>query len=398
MAIGFCPELAIVKNRVARTQKELFEEFFFNPFSTISDPRVERTKEHKLIDIIAISIMAVISGAEGWVAIETYGKAKYSWLVEFLSLPNGIPSHDTFSRVWSRISTEEFNECFLNWLDTLVNKCGIDVVSIDGKTLRQSYDRSSSQSALHIVSAWSGNNKLVLGQKKIDNKSNEITAIPALIQMLDIKDSIITIDAMGCQKKIPSLIINKKADYILALKGNQIKIYRQVKAFFESAASQKTLDEVADFYQTTEAGHGRIETRKIWVVPISELSDNHRADWAGLKTIVMVVNKRVLWNKTTLGVRYYISSLECNATLLAEAIRSHWGIENKLHWTLDVTFKEDASRIRKDCAPENFALLRRIALNLVNREDSYKASNKMKRYRAAMDNDYLLSILAAYCS
>ena len=397
MAIGFSPELAIVENRGDRAKQELFERCFLNHFSTISDPRVERTKEHKLIDIIAISIMAVISGAEGWVAIETYGKSKYSWLVEFLSLPNGIPSHDTFRRVWSRISTEEFNKCFLNWLDTLVNQCGLDVVSIDGKSLRQSYDRSSSQPALHIVSAWSANHRLVLGQKKIDKKSNEITAIPALIEMLDIKDSIITIDAMGCQKQIASLIIKKKAEYILALKGNQGKLHKQVKAFFESVQSQKNIEQIASFYQTTEAGHGRIETRKVWAVPISELSDDHRADWAGLKTIVMVVNERHLWNKTTLGVRYYLSSLECNAQLLAEAIRSHWGIENKLHWTLDVTFKEDASRIRKDCGPENFALLRRIALNLVNREDSYKASNKMKRYRAAMDNDYLLSILAAGC-
>ncbi|NER40190.1 MAG: ISAs1 family transposase [Oscillatoria sp. SIO1A7] len=361
------------------------------------DTRVERTKEHKLIDIIAISIMAVISGAEGWVAIETYGKAKQSWLKEFLSLPNGIPSHDTFGRVWSIISTEEFNKCFLNWLDTLVKKCGIDVVSIDGKTLKQSYDRSNSQSALHIVSAWSSSHKLVLGQKKIDDKSNEITAIPALIEMLDIQDSIITIDAMGCQKKIASLLINKKADYVLGLKGNQGNIHKEVKAFFNKAKKQKFIGEVADFYRTTEAGHGRIETRKIWAVSISELPGKYREKWAGLKTIVMVVSERRLWNKTTTGVRYYLSSLECNARLLAEVIRSHWGIENELHWTLDVTFKEDASRIRKDRATENFALLRRIALNLLNREDSYKASKKMKRYRAAMDNDYLLSILAAGC-
>jgi predicted transposase YbfD/YdcC len=341
--------------------------------------------------------MAVISGAEGWVAIETYGKAKYLWLKEFLSLPNGIPSHDTFSRVWSRISTEEFNKCFLNWLDTLVKKCGIDVISIDGKTIRQSYDRSSSQPAIHVVSAWSKTHRLVLGQKKIDVKSNEITAILALIEMLYIKYSIITIDAMGCQKEIASLIIKKKADYILALKGNQGKIHKEVKAFFERAVSQNNFGQLADFYQTKEAGHNRLETRKIWAVSISELPVNYQDKWAGLKTIVMVVNERRLWNKTTKGVRYYLSSLECNAQLLAEAIRSHWGIENQLHWTLDVTFKEDASRIRKDRSPENFALLRRLALNLLNRENSYKASNKMKRYRAAMDNDYLLSILAAGC-
>ena len=369
---------------------------FFQNFADLNDPRIERTKDHLLIDIIAIAILAVISGAEGWVAIETYGKAKYEWLKEFLELPNGIPSHDTFRRVFSRLDPDEFQECFLNWVNVITEKLGIDFIAIDGKTLRQSYDRNQGQKALHIVSAWSSSHQLVLGQKKVKNKSNEITAIPALIEMLEISGSIITIDAMGCQKDITSLIIQKKGDYIIALKANQKCLYEQIKEWFILADEENLLEGESNYYESRETGHNRREKRQIWVVPISSLPCLHNQSlWTGLTTVIMVKSERHLWNKTTTEVRFYISSLAIDAEKISKAIRSHWGIENSLHWTLDVTFSEDKSRIRKENAPENFALLRRLAINLLKQETSFKGSLKMKRYRASMDNNYLTKILAS---
>lgn len=367
---------------------------FLQHFATLNDPRIERTKDHLLIDIIAIAILAVISGSEGWVAIETYGKAKYEWLKEFLELPNGIPSHDTFSRVFSRIEPEEFQQCFLSWVNSITKKLGVDVIAIDGKTLKQSYDRNKKQKALHIVSAWANTHQLILGQQKVDKKSNEITAIPALLKMLSIEGSIITIDAMGCQKEIASIILEKKADYILALKANHKNLHKEVEEWFELARKENFSGREYNYYQEVESGHHRIEKREIWTVPVSSLPflDNQLI-WKELKTITMVVSERRLWNKTTKAVRFYISSVENNAEKIAKAIRSHWGIENKLHWILDVTFSEDASRIRKDNSPENFALLRRLAVNLLKQETTFKGSLKMKRYKAAMDNNYLVKIL-----
>ncbi|NEO95956.1 MAG: ISAs1 family transposase, partial [Moorea sp. SIO3G5] len=227
---------------------------FLQHFATLKDPRIERTREHLLIDIIAIAILAVLSGAEGWVAIETYGKAKYEWLKEFLELPNGIPSHDTFSRVFARINPEEFQNGFLSWVNSITQKLGVEVIAIDGKTLKQSYDRSQGQKALHIVSAWSSSHQLVLGQKKVQNKSNEITAIPDLIEMLEIEGSIITIDAMGCQKAITSLIIKKKADYLIGLKANQKCLYEEVKDWFESGNYQDLNPREYSYDKQVESG------------------------------------------------------------------------------------------------------------------------------------------------
>lgn len=360
----------------------------------MSDPRIERTKDHLLIDILAITILAVISGADGWVAIEAYGEAKYEWLKDFLELPNGIPSHDTFSRVFSRIEPEEFQQCFLSWVNSITKKLGVEVIAIDGKTLKQSYDRNKKQKALHIVSAWSTSNKLVLGQQKVDKKSNEITAIPTLLEMLEIEGSIITIDAMGCQKEIASLIIKKKADYVLALKANHKNLYKEVEGWFELARKENFSGREYKYYKFVESGHHRIEKREIWTVNVSSLPFlNNQLIWKGLKTVTMVVSERHLWNKTTKAVRFYISSVENNAEKIGKAIRSHWGIENNLHWALDVTFSEDASRIRKDNSPENFALLRRLTVNLLKQETTFKGSLKMKRYKAAMDNNYLVKIL-----
>lgn len=363
-------------------------------FANLNDPRIDRSKEHLLIDIIAIAILAVLSGADGWVGIETYGQAKYEWLKEFLELPNGIPSHDTFSRVFAKLKPEDFEKCFLSWINSITERLGVEVIAIDGKTLKQSYDRNEKQKALHIVSAWSTSHQLVLGQQKVDKKSNEITAIPALLEMLSIEGSIITIDAMGCQKEIASLIIQKKADYILALKANHKNFYKEIEEWFESARKEIFSGREYSYYKEVNGGHHRIEKREIWTVPVSSfLSVNNQLIWKGLSTVTMVISERRLWNKTTRAVRFYISSLGNNAEKIGKAIRSHWGIENNLHWTLDVTFSEDASRIRKDNSPENFALLRRLAVNLLKQETTFKGSFKMKRYKAAMDNNYLVKIL-----
>lgn len=397
MAKGFTSTLTSQqKTPVLANTANFLSASFFNYFTTLTDPRIERSKEHLLIDIVAIAILAVVSGAEGWVGIEVYGQAKYEWLKGFLELPNGIPSHDTFSRVFARIDPKQFQDCFLSWVNSITQKLELNVIAIDGKTMKQSYDRNQSQKALHIVSAWSSSHQLVLGQKKVNNKSNEITAIPALLELLEIEGSIITIDALGCQKEIASLIIKKKGDYILALKGNQKLLYQGVKSWFELAQKEEFKGRGYSYYQQEERGHHRIEKRQIWTVDISELPSLHNQSlWTGLKTIVMIVSERQLWNKTTKEVRFYLSSLASNAEKIASAIRSHWGIENSLHWTLDVTFSEDKSRIRKAHSPENFALLRRLAINLLKQEKTFKGSLKMKRYLAGMDNNYLVQILTS---
>ncbi|MEG4307680.1 ISAs1 family transposase [Microcoleus sp. D3_18a_C4] len=395
MAKGFTSTLTSQQKTIGVSNPtDLLNVSFLNHFETLTDPRIERSKEHLLIDIVAIAILAVISGADGWGAIELYGKTKYEWLKGFLELPNGIPSHDTFSRVFARLEPKQFQECFLSWVNSITKKLELEVIAIDGKTMKQSYDRNHSQKPLHIVSAWSSSHQLVLGQKKVNKKSNEVTAIPALLEMLEIAGSIITIDALGCQKEIGALIIKKKGDYLLALKGNQKLLHKDVKDWFELARKEKFAGREHSYYQQIEGGHHRVEKRQIWTVAVSELPSLHNQSlWTGLKTVVMVVSERRLWNKTTTEVRFYLSSLASNAEKISQAIRSHWGIENSLHWTLDVTFSEDNSRIRKDHSPENFALLRRLAVNLLKQEKGFKGSLKMKRYLAGMDNNYLVQIL-----
>ena len=395
MAKGFTSTLTSQQKTIGVSNPtDLLNVSFLNHFETLTDPRIERSKEHLLMDIVAIAILAVISGADGWGAIELYGKTKYEWLKGFLELPNGIPSHDTFSRVFARIEPKQFQECFLSWVNSITKKLELEVIAIDGKTMKQSYDRKQSQKPLHIVSAWSASHQLVLGQKKVNNKSNEVTAIPALLELLEIEKSIITIDAMGCQKEIAALIIKKKGDYLLALKGNQKLLHKDVKDWFELARKEEFASREHSYYQQIEGGHHRVEKRQIWTVAVSELPSLHNQSlWTGLKTVVMVVSERRLWNKTTTEVRFYLSSLVSNAEKISQAIRSHWGIENSLHWTLDVTFSEDKSRIRKDHSPENFALLRRLAVNLLKQEKGFKGSLKMKRYLAGMDNNYLVKIL-----
>lgn len=365
-------------------------------FVGLEDPRIERSKQHLLIDIIVIAILAVISGADGWVAIETYGQAKQEWLRTFLSLPNGIPSHDTFARVFARIDPQAFEQCFQDWINSLTATMGAQVIPIDGKTLRGSYDREAKQRALSVVSAWASEHRLVLGQLKVNSKSNEITVIPQLLKMLHIRGSIISIDAMGCQTEIASLIRQQGADYVLALKANQGNLYSQVAEFFKQAQATEFAGIEHSHHHTTESGHGRIEIRHCYSVPVSALVSLSSQDkWVELASVGMVICERRLWNKTTIEVRYYISSLSTDAQVLAHVVRTHWGIENSLHWTLDVTFREDACRIRTGSSSQNFALLRRIALNQLQRETSIKSSIRMKRYRAAMDNQYAAKVLFA---
>ncbi|NES69844.1 MAG: ISAs1 family transposase [Okeania sp. SIO2D1] len=363
----------------------------------MEDQRVERSRKHHLSEIIVIAILSVIAGGQGWEDMENYGISKQSWLEEFLELPNGIPSDDTFRRVFEFIDPEALNKCFLRWVETLVTQVGGEVIPIDGKTLRGSYDRNKGKSALHLVSAWSSEQSLVLGQVKVEDKSNEITAIPALLELLDLSGSIITIDAMGTQTDIAEKIVENKADYVLALKANHPTLYHQVSQWFEKAQANSFEGIDVSYDRRVEKGHHRTEIRQVWSVPVSALGQLHQPKpWAGLQSLVMVVRVRRLWNKTSREVQFYLTSLPSDAQLLAGVIRKHWSIENNLHWSLDCTFAEDACRVRSVNGPENLALLRRIALNALHLEQSYKRSQRQKMKRTAMDNDYMKKVLSCF--
>jgi len=361
-------------------------------FQGITDPRSDN-KRHKLIDIITIAICAVICNADSFADIAEFGKAKYEWLKRFLDLPHGIPSVDTFERVFARIDPDEFKESFVRWVRAICELTKGEIVSVDGKTVRRSHDKSSGKSAIHMVSAWAGANGIVLGQRKTEEKSNEITAIPELLKLLEIRGCIVTIDAMGCQKHIAEVIIDKGADYVFSLKGNQGRLHNDVELFFQEQRKENFKDVVVDYHETVDGGHGRIETRRYWTTSdIGWLQG--KEDWKGLKTICMVERERHIDDRVEQETNYYVGSIGSNAERFGHAVRSHWGIENSLHWVLDVCFREDESRVRKDNAPENLAVLRHIALNLVKKETSRKKSIRSKRLRAGWDNDYLLRILA----
>lgn len=392
MAQGFGPR--VLKPQEQRAAK-ILRKSVLQHFQDLDDPRVERGQHHPLVSLVSIAILAILAGADSFVAIERYGTAKQSWLETFLQLPEGIPSHDTFGRVMAMLSPEDLESRFLAWVNGLSEQLGVALIHIDGKTVRGSYDREGQLKALHSVSAWSSEHGLVLGQQKVAAKSNEITAVPLLLKLLTLKGAIVTLDAMGTQTAIASQIKQAEGDYVLALKGNQGQLHQAVEQWFAQAERQAWSGLEYQVTDTLESGHHRTERRQVWAVPITQLPLLPRqSQWLGLTTVVMVRSTRVLWNKTTTDVRFYLSSLAADAQRHAQVIRSHWSVENSLHWVLDVTFNEDASRIRQGYAAENMALLRRLSVSLLKREPS-QMSLKMKRYTAALDNDFLLKILAA---
>jgi len=366
---------------------------FKQHFSAIEDPRVSNyNKRHELIDILVLTILAVICGADGWVGVESFGRAKLAWLKTFLALPNGIPSHDVIGHLFSRINPGQLRSCFLSWIKSLETNASGELIAIDGKTLRHSYDTKQDCRAIHMVSAWSVKNRLVLGQIKTAEKSNEITAIPELLKLLDIKSSTVTIDAMGCQKNIVQDIIQGGADYVLALKGNHEKIHKDVKLLFEDACKNGFKEVAHEYMETMDEDKGRIEIRRYWVTEkIDTLSG--KQDWENLTTVGMVESERHIKDKISIEKRYYISSLKSDVRKFSYAARGHWGIENNLHWVLDVSFDEDQCRIRKDNAPENLAVLRHMAINLLGGEKSVKLGIRNKRLRAGWDENCLIKIL-----
>ena len=358
-------------------------------FSSIPDPRIDRRKLHKLQDIFFITLCAVICGADDWVSIEQFGEAKEAWLTEVLKLENGIPSHDTFGNVFAAINTEQFSECFSRWAADIADLGEGEIIAIDGKCLRRSLDKASGKAAIHMVSAWATQNQLVLGQQKVDDKSNEITAIPKLLMQLNIAGAVVTMDAMGCQTKVAEQIVNQGADYLLSLKGNQGNLHQDVKLFFESENTRPAVG-----HESYDGGHGRIETRTVRAcADIDWLKERH-PQWVDLKSIVAVTAQREERDKTTQETRYFISSMDASdPKRLGQIVRAHWGIENNLHWVLDYAFDEDAQRARVGHSAANMTVIRHIALNLVKSEKTVRVGVKNKRLKAGWDEDYLLKIV-----
>lgn len=372
-------------------------------FKTLNDPRVDRTKEHELIDVLVIAVCCLLCGGESFNDMEDFGLAKHKWFKSFLNLRNGIPSHDTFNRVFQALDPKQFLGCFLNWTQSLRHAVAQEIVALDGKALRRAVNQK--QSPKYIVSAWANSNNLVLGQLKVEEKSNEITAVPELLRVLELTGCIVTIDAMGCQKKIAKEITEADADYVLALKGNQEKVHEEVKTFLDSTVEEQQKQrpkgavlpqELAALQkcETMEKDHGRTEIRRYYQSSYLDWFAD-KAKWEGLQSVGMVESVRQTGEKTTVERRYYLCSLKLEVETFAKAVRGHWGVENKLHWTLDVCFREDHSRARAGHAAENLATLRRLALNLLKRENSKKRGIKGKQLNASWDHAYLLKLLQA---
>lgn len=364
-------------------------------FATLTDPRVDRTKEHQLLAILTIALCAIICGADEWVAMEEFGNAKREWFDTFLDLPNGIPSHDTFGRVFAALDPDQFASCFLAWVQASVALTDGAVIACDGKTARRSHDRGAGKAPVHMVSAWASAQHLVLGQRAVEEKSNEITAIPALLDLLLLTGCIVTIDAMGCQSAIAATIVEKGADYVLALKENQETLYHEVVHLFADAEATGFADYETDAATTVDSGHGRVEIRRYATIsdPATMAYLDPDEQWVGLRGIGMVEAERREKGKISRERRYYLTSLVAAATF-GRAVRAHWGIENGLHWVLDIAFREDESRARAGASAANLVVLRHIALNLLKQERTAKVGIKNKRLKAGWDERYLLKVIA----
>lgn len=371
----------------------------------LPDPRIERTKHHQLVDILAIAILAGLCGADSSTEIAQFGRAREAWLKTFLALPNGIPSHDTFNRVFARLDRHALAASLAQWAQSvafraLEAEAPGEVVAIDGKTARRSHDRGAAQAALHTVSAWATEHQLVLGQVSTEAHSNEITAIPKLLALLDLKGTTVTIDAIGCQKEITTAIRAKKAHYVLSLKQNQPWLHQRVEQFHAATTAEPQRywrDIPHESCTTVEKDHGRIETRRYTVVDATRVL-RERSGWTDLASVGWVESERRLFSgpkagSTTHEVRYFISSLPPKVGPLAHAVRSHWGIENRCHWCLDVVFQEDQSRVRRDHGPANLATIRRWGLSILRQDTTHKHGLKARRLNAAWDPNYLLKLL-----
>jgi predicted transposase YbfD/YdcC len=364
-------------------------------FAVLPDPRMERTRKHKLEDILTVTICAVICGAEGWNDIELFGESKEAWFRTFLDLPHGIPSHDTFGRVLAALDPDAFERAFQAWVTALKGSSAGKHVAIDGKAIRRSLDRASGKACIHLVSAWVCEDHTVFGQLAVDDKSNEITAIPKLIEMLNLKKAVVTIDAIGCQTEIARKIREKGGDYVLSLKENQGTLHEDVTLFLDDARTRDFTGVDHDFWEETEKGHGRIETRRVWCTgPVNWLTRRHE-NWAGLRSLAMVeASRQAPGEAPKVERRYFISSLPGDsARKLGQVVREHWGVESRLHWSLDVCFGEDQSRARIGNAAQNLSRVRRIALTLLKQERTIKVGIKGKRLNAGWDAAYLLRVL-----
>ena len=367
---------------------------FLNYFSNLEDPRIDRQKLYPLNELLFATLCGVICGAEGWDDLELFCKSKLDFLKKYLPFKNGVSSHDTFSRVFSLLNPKQFKECFMGWVCSLQEEIP-ELVALDGKKIRRSFDKAKNKKALYMVSAFATESNIVLGQERVNCKSNEITAIPRLLELLDLRGSLVTIDAMGCQKEIAEKIIDQNANYILALKGNQGNLHDEVKTFFTEEMKNNFKNVKCDYYKNCDKAHGRIEIRKCWSSENINWITN-RQEWAELKSISMIESTRIIDNKKTIETRFYIASIPANAKKISCAVRSHWKIENSLHWVLDVTFNEDNSRIRRKNAPENIAVFRHAALNLLRKfKETAKKRISIKglRKKAGWDNRTLEALM-----